>query len=83
MQKKYHFLSVQKHQSGGKKTVRRVQIKNGKGHKSISHYNSGKLVKTAKKGLNSLEMDMIKVGKFIPGLFKDCKCNKKTRKMRK
>jgi hypothetical protein len=82
MQKKYNFLSVQKHQSGGKKTVRRVQIKNGKGHKSISYYRNGKLVKTAKKGLNSLEMEMIKMGKFIPGLFKDCSCHKKTRKSR-
>jgi hypothetical protein len=83
MHKKYHFLSVQKHQSGGQKTVRKVQIKNGKGHKSISYYSNGKLVKTAKKGLNNMEMEMIKVGKFIPGLFKDCNCNKKTRKARK
>ena len=82
MHKKYHFLSLQKHQHGGKKTVRRVQIKNGKGHKSISHYRSGKLVMTAKKGLNNLEMEMIKMGKFIPGLFKDCNCHKKTRKNR-
>jgi hypothetical protein len=82
MQKRYHFSSVQKHQNGGKKTVRRVQIKNGKGHKSISYYKSGKLVKTAKKGLDGLEIDMIKTGKFIPGLFKDCNCNKKTRKNR-
>jgi len=80
MHQKYHFSSVQKHQSGGKKTVRRVQIKNGKGHKSISYYNSGKLVKTAKRGLNNLEMGMIKMGKFIPGLFNNCNCNKKTRK---
>jgi len=82
MHKKYHFSSVQKHQSGGKKTVRRVQIKNGKGHKSISYYSSGKLVKTAKKGLDNLEMEMIKMGKFIPGLFKNCSSNKKTRKNR-
>jgi len=82
MHKKYHFLSVQKHQSGRQKTVRKVQIKNEKAQKSISYYKSGKLVKTAKKGLNNMEMGMIKVGKFIPGLFKDCNCNKKTRKNR-
>jgi hypothetical protein len=83
MQKKYHFSSVQKQQSGGGKTVRRVQIKNGKGYKSISYYKNGKHVKTAKKGLDNLEMETIKMGKFIPGLFNNCNCNKKTRKMHK
>jgi hypothetical protein len=39
-------------------------------------------MKTAKKGLNQMEMEMIKMGKFIPGLFSDCKCNK-TKKNRK
>jgi hypothetical protein len=82
MKKEYHFSSVQKHQHGGKKTVRKVQIKQGKGHKSVTHYKNGKLMKTAKKGLNQMEMEMIKMGKFIPGLFSDCKCNK-TKKNRK
>jgi hypothetical protein len=28
-------------------------------------------------------METIKMGKFIPGLFNNCNCNKKTRKMHK
>lgn len=64
---------------GGKKMVRKVTIKNGKGHKTVSYYKNGKHVNTIKKGLNSIEMGFIKIGKFIPGLFKDCPCSKKNK----
>jgi hypothetical protein len=70
--KKFHFLSSQKHQNGGKKTVRNVTIKNGKGHKKVTYYNKNKKISTIKKPLKSFEIEMIKKGKFIPGLFKDC-----------
>ena len=70
--------------SGGGKIVRKVSIKNGKGHKSVTKYHKGKKVGTAKKPIHKSHVDMILMGKFIPGLFSDCGCNnKKTRKSRK
>ena len=76
-QKKFHFTSTQKHQHGGKKTVRHVSIKNGKGHKKVSHYRGNKLIRTIKKSLKKTEMEMIRIGKFIPGLFRDCQVSRK------
>lgn len=75
--KKFHFSSSQKHQHGGKKTVRNVMIRHGKGHKKVTYYKGNKKVSTVKKPLKSFEIDLIKIGKFIPGLFKDCGCGKK------
>lgn len=68
-----------KNQLGGK-IVRKVSIKNGKGYKSISRYNRKKHIGTVRKLLKTGEIQMIKLGKFIPGLFKNCKsCSKKRR----
>ena len=60
-------------QNGGRKTVRKVSIKNGKGHKMISQYNKGKKMFTVKKPLSIIEIVTIQRGQFIPGLFSDCK----------
>lgn len=68
---------VENKQSGGK-IVRNVTIKNGKGYKSISRYHRKKHIGTVRKKLKTGEIKMIKLGKFIPGLFKNCKtCSKK------
>ena len=75
--KKFHFSSTQKHQHGGKKTVRNVTIRHGKGHKKVTYYKGNKKISTVKKPLKSFEIELIKIGKFIPGLFKDCGCGKK------
>jgi len=77
--KKFHFSSTQKHQHGGKKTVRNVTIRHGKGHKKVTYYKGNKKISTVKKPLKSFEIELIKIGKFIPGLFKDCGCGKKRR----
>jgi hypothetical protein len=77
----FDYSNSQMHQSGGKKTIRKVIIKKGKGHKSVKYYKNGKLISTVKRGLKPVEVSLIKIGKFIPGLFKDCPC-KKTRKHR-
>jgi len=73
-------------QRGGRKTVRKVSIKNGKGHKMVSEYKKGKKMFTVKKPLTVIEIVTIQRGQFIPGLFSDCKgpgCMKnKTRKLR-
>ena len=78
--KNFHFESNQKHLHNGKKTVRKVLIRNGKGFKSVSHYHKGKHIHTAKKPLTVMEIGLIKACKFIPGLFKDCEQHNKTRK---
>ena len=72
---------IVKNQNGGK-TVRKVYIKKGKGYKSVTKYHKGKKVGTSKKPIHKSHVDLIMIGKFIPGLFSDCKCNK-TRKHRK
>ncbi len=77
---KFNFSSLQKHQHGGKKTGRKVNIKNGKGNKSVSYYDKKKHIHTVKKPLSIIEIELIKFGKFIPGLFKDCPCNKNKNK---
>jgi len=73
-----------KKQMGGAKIVRKVSIKNGKGYKSITKYSRGRKVKSVKKQIHKDDIGMIKLGKFIPGLFSDCKsCGKnKTHKRR-
>jgi hypothetical protein len=61
-----------KKQMGGK-IVRKVSIKNGKGFKSVIKYNKGKKTRKIKKPLHKHHIELIKKGKFIPGLFNDCK----------
>jgi len=84
---KYDNIEQVKTQAGGK-IVRKVSIKNGKGYKSISRYHKRKHAGTIKKNLKTAEIQMIKLGKFIPGLFNDCKTcskrmNNKTRKQKR
>jgi hypothetical protein len=69
-------------QGGGKKIVRKVTIRNGKGYKSVTKYYKGKKVGSVKKPLLDSDIMLIQARKFIPGLFSDCKCskNRKTRK---
>ena len=75
----YNNIEVKNIQSGGK-IVRKVSIKNGKGYKSISKYHKKKHVGTVRKALKTTEIQMIKLGKFIPGLFSNCKsCSRKRR----
>jgi hypothetical protein len=69
-------------QGGGKKIVRKVTIRNGKGYKSVTMYHKGKKVGYVKKPLLDSDIMLIQARKFIPGLFSDCNCskNRKTRK---
>jgi hypothetical protein len=79
--KNFHYENTEKKkdQFGGK-IVRKVSIKKGKGYKSISKYHRKKHIGTVRKTLKTAEIQMIKLGKFIPGLFKNCKnCSKKRR----
>ena len=86
MLNKFNYENTEIAMTGGKKTVRKVTIKNGKGIKIVSKYHKGKHLGTAKKRIHKEHILMIASGKFIKGLFSDCKCGdskKKTRKNRK
>lgn len=77
----FNFTNTQLYMSGGKKTTRHVKIRNGKGYKSICTYKRGKKCHKMKKDLSKQEIQMIKMGKFIPGLFNDISASfTKTRK---
>ena len=80
-----HYQNTEiKHKSTGEKIVRKVSIKNGKGFKSVTMYDKGKKIKTLKKPIHKSHIELIVIGKFIPGLFSDCRCKvNKTRKYRK
>jgi hypothetical protein len=81
MRKKFSYHNKEiRHISGGGKLVRKVTIKNGKGFKSVTKYRGGKKVGTSRKPIHNDHIELIAIGKFIPGLFSDCKCGQKTRK---
>jgi hypothetical protein len=78
---KFNYQNTEiKTQMGGK-LVRKVSIKNGKGYKSVTKYRKGKNMGTIKKHIHEDHIQLIKSGKFIPGLFNDCNC--KSRKTKK
>jgi hypothetical protein len=58
---------------GGKRIVRKVSIKNGKGYKSVSVKRAGRKAKTVKRRICREEIKHIQKGVFIPGLFDNCK----------
>ncbi len=68
----FSYKSTQVAITGGKKMVRNVTIKNGKGHKSIKRYCKGKCKSTMKRRLLLKEIEMIQRNEYIPGLFKNC-----------
>lgn len=77
----FDFSNTQYHQMGGKKTTRKVIIKNSKGYKSVCTYKNGRKCHNKKKSLTKSEIHLIKMGKFIPGLFSDISATfTKTRK---
>lgn len=79
----FHYKNTEVKTMTGGKIVRKVSIKNGKGYKSVTKYHKGKKGFTNKKPIHKDHIILIKIGKFIPGLFSDCGCQKKnkTRKM--
>jgi hypothetical protein len=80
---KFNYESNESKQMGGTKIVRKVSIRNGKGYKSLTKYRNGKKIGMSKKSINKGHIQLIKMGKFIPGLFMECKCKEKTRKNKK
>lgn len=68
----FSYQSTQIAMTGGKKLVRNVTIKNGKGHKSVERYCKGTCNSTMKRRLILKEIKMIQRNQYIPGLFKNC-----------
>jgi hypothetical protein len=87
MLNKFNYENTETTKFGGRKTVRKVTIRNGKGFKMVSKYHKGKRLGSAKKPIHQEHVLMIASGKFIKGLFSDCKCGNdmknKTRKNRR
>uniref|UniRef100_A0A6C0B6B4 Uncharacterized protein n=1 Tax=viral metagenome TaxID=1070528 RepID=A0A6C0B6B4_9ZZZZ len=71
--KNFHYHNTEKCVRAGKHITRKVVVKKGKGYKSITIKRGGKRNRTVKKMLNKDEIEKIRKGKFIKGLFKDCK----------
>jgi hypothetical protein len=76
----FNYENTETKQMGGMKIVRKVSIKKGKGYKSVTNYRRGKKMSSVKKPIHTQHLKMIKGGKFIFGLFDDCKNCNKTRK---
>lgn len=71
--KNFNYTNTEMKQRGCSKIVRNVTIRRGKGHKSVTKYNGGKRIYSVKKKLRRCDVSSIKKGKFIKGLFDDCK----------
>jgi hypothetical protein len=70
---KFDYDNKQVYHKDGKKELRKVSIKNGKGNKTVTMYKGGKKTWSKTKKLKKSEVMKIKAREFIPGLFKDCK----------
>lgn len=68
-----YFSNVEiKIMPNGRKTVRRVYMKNGKGYKSVTKYRKGKRVSSVRKPIHLDHCERIRNGVFVPQLFADC-----------
>ena len=56
----------------GRKTLRKVEIKGGKGRKTVMHYKNGKCCGKISKSIKDDHVKMICGGVFVKGLFNDC-----------
>ena len=82
--KKMEYKNVEIKQLGkGKKTVRKVVIKGGKGRKTVMHYRNGKCCGKMTRRIEDGHMKMICNGVFVKGLFNDCLPKKNSTRRRK
>lgn len=78
----YKNLEI-KHYGRGRKTVRKVVIKGGKGRKTVMHYRNGKCCGKMSRHINDNHVKMICDGIFVKGLFNDCIPKKNSTRRRK
>ena len=83
-QKEFNYKNTEHRiMNGGARIEREVSIENGKGYKKVTHYEKDKKTFTARRKLKGCEINSIQNGKFITGLFNDCKKKNKTMKNKK
>jgi len=68
----FKYSNVQHKHHGPNKKTHKVHITENKGYKCVTHFNRGKKTHHSRKQLTKYEMGMIKKGKFVKGLFKEC-----------
>ncbi len=68
---KFRYKNTEKRMHGGQRVVRTVKVSGNRGFKSVSTQRKNK-TRTVKKTLSRSEIEHIKSGKFIHGLFNDC-----------
>jgi hypothetical protein len=68
--KPFHYHNTEKRVHNGKHVTRKVVIKGGKGYKSVTE-KRGRKRRTAKLPLKLSEVEQIKKGNFIRGLFRE------------
>jgi len=82
MDEKCNYQNTEIKLQNGGKIIRKVSIVNGKGYKSITKYHKGKKVESVKKPIHKDHIELIQKGKFVSGLFSDCKCGEKNKTRR-
>lgn len=75
----YNYKNIQHTMTGGNKVTKKVIIKGSKGYKSMSIHKNGKKHHSKRRKLSDSEIETIKNGKFIPGLFSNVNENSKTK----
>lgn len=69
----YQYSNIEvKILSNGRKTVRKVYVKNGKGYKTVTKYRRGHKLSSVKKPIHKDHISMIKKCEFVPELFAEC-----------
>jgi hypothetical protein len=74
----FQYNNTETKYENGQTVVRKVSIRGGKGHKSVSIHSRKKRVGTAKRQLTEDEIKKIRERHFIPRLFADCKVHNKS-----
>ena len=82
MSSAFHYQNTETKIHVGGKTIRKVNIRNGRGYKSITKYHKGKKIAHIVKPISKKHVKHIKNCKFVPGLFNDCREKNKTLKKR-
>ena len=69
----YQYSNIEiKMLPNGRKTVRKVYVKNGKGYKTVTKYRRGRKLSSVKRTIHVDHINKIKKCEFVPGLFVDC-----------
>ena len=69
----YQYSNVEmKMLPNGRKTIRKVYVKNGKGYKTVTTYRRGRKLSSVRRRIHVDHLEKIRRCEFVPGLFTDC-----------